>query len=305
MKESIDVLRSEPAPAYGAEYRRVAALLDSADSVIICAGAGMGVDSDLPDFRGADGLWREYPALRLAGIQLHEIASPAAFERVPRSAWGFYGHRLNLYREMAPHKGFDILRRWSQRLQHRHFVFTSNVDGHFQRASFDAASINECHGSIHYLQCSTGSGCGTWPAQTLVPEVDLEHCRLTNELPLCPQCGALARPNILMFNDRSWVRARQESQEQRQASWLGRIRSPLILEIGAGTTFPSVRHFAASMSTYFGRPLVRINLRESGVPSKRDVSIPRGGLEALSIIDTLIQTQCHLGGALPLEGRGS
>jgi NAD-dependent SIR2 family protein deacetylase len=51
----------------------------------------------------------------------------------PELAWGFYGHRLELYRRTTPHRGFGILRRLAER-SGRFFVFTSNVDGHFQRA---------------------------------------------------------------------------------------------------------------------------------------------------------------------------
>lgn len=271
------------------KHHRVAELLDSADSLIVCAGAGMGVDSKLPDFRGPDGFWRAYPALKLAGIQFHEIASPAAFAVVPRTAWGFYGHRLNLYRMTRPHPGFEILRHWSEELSKSHFVFTSNVDGHFQRAGLNLERVNECHGSIHSLQCTTGPDCGIWSADAVFPEVDLEHAQLTSELPTCPRCGAVARPNILMFNDRLWATAHQEIQEQRQAQWLRSIRSPVVLEIGAGTTIPSVRHFAASMSHYFGRPLVRINAREAEVSGPGDVGITQGALAALSAIDVLFR----------------
>ena len=38
-----------------------------ADVVLVATGAGMGVDSGLPDFRGRDGFWRAYPALGRAG----------------------------------------------------------------------------------------------------------------------------------------------------------------------------------------------------------------------------------------------
>jgi hypothetical protein len=68
-------------------FEHAAELLSQADGLIIAAGAGMGVDSGLPDFRGNAGFWNGYPAL----------------------AWGFYGHRLQLYRDTAPHPGFSIL----------------------------------------------------------------------------------------------------------------------------------------------------------------------------------------------------
>ena len=63
--------------------------------LIIAAGAGMGVDSGLPDFRGNEGFWRAYPPLAKLGLEFAEIANPHWFERDPQLAWGFYGHRLN------------------------------------------------------------------------------------------------------------------------------------------------------------------------------------------------------------------
>ena len=50
--------------------------------------------------------------------------------------WGFYGHRLNLYRNTNPHKGFEILLNYAQKYKKDYFVVTSNVDGHFQKAGY-------------------------------------------------------------------------------------------------------------------------------------------------------------------------
>ncbi|HEY2342264.1 MAG TPA: Sir2 family NAD-dependent protein deacetylase, partial [Chthoniobacteraceae bacterium] len=117
---------------------RAAAAVAAADALLITAGAGMGVDSGLPDFRGPEGFWRAYPPFRERGLDFAAAANPRWFERDPAFAWGFYGHRLNLYRGTAPHDGFQILRRWSERMSHGAFIFTSNVDGHFLRAGFSA-----------------------------------------------------------------------------------------------------------------------------------------------------------------------
>lgn len=59
----------------------------------------MGVDSGLPDFRGNEGFWKAYPALARAGISFIEAANPDTFHARPATAWRFYGHRLQLYRE--------------------------------------------------------------------------------------------------------------------------------------------------------------------------------------------------------------
>lgn len=89
---------------------QAASLLEQADALIVAAGAGMGVDSGLPDFRGREGFSRTYPALRDSGIDFYRIASPSAFVSAPERAWGFYGHRLALYRKTVPHCHVNSLR---------------------------------------------------------------------------------------------------------------------------------------------------------------------------------------------------
>lgn len=117
-------------------FARAARLIDAADSLIICTGAGMGIDSGLPDFRGPGAFWKVYPALGQAKLRFEEIASPAAFKTRPTLAWGFYGHRLNLYRSTQPHAGFQMLKEIGDSLPHGGYVFTSNVDAQFQKARF-------------------------------------------------------------------------------------------------------------------------------------------------------------------------
>ena len=88
-----------------------AELIAQSDALIVAAGAGMGVDSGLPDFRGKEGFWQAYPALGREGVDFHRIACPEAFRTQSARAWGFYGHRLNLYRATEPHEGFHVLKR--------------------------------------------------------------------------------------------------------------------------------------------------------------------------------------------------
>ena len=264
-----------------ADLARAADWLREADGLIIAAGAGMGIDSGLPDFRGPAGFWGAYPALGRARIHFEAIANPAAFERDPRLAWGFYGHRLALYRDTRPHAGFWQLLAMAAGLPHGAFVFTSNVDGQFQKAGFAADRICEIHGSIHHLQCSAGCSEAIWAADGFVPEVDAPACRLTGELPHCPRCGALARPNVLMFGDWGWIGRRSEVQHARLARWLAAVDRPVCIEIGAGTAIPSVRHFAEN----HGGRLIRINPDEPQIPDPRTgIGLPFGGRAGIAAL---------------------
>ena len=267
---------------------RCAETIAAADGLIIAAGAGMGVDSGLPDFRGTQGFWRAYPALGRARIAFESIASPTAFEANPRLAWGFYGHRLALYRRTAPHEGFEILRGIGDSMPHGAFVFTSNVDGQFQKAGFSGERVCEIHGSIHYLQCMRDCSGHLWPADDLTPEIDEENCLLRSVLPACPHCHGLARPNILMFGDWGWIESRQQAQYAALRAWLRQVQRPVIVEIGAGTAIPSVRHFGESMRG----TLVRINPTEPAVPKDKGYGLRMGGLEGIRRLrDVLAETR--------------
>ncbi|HEY1065042.1 MAG TPA: Sir2 family NAD-dependent protein deacetylase, partial [Pirellulales bacterium] len=224
-----------------------ASAIRAADSLVITAGAGMGVDSGLPDFRGNEGFWKAYPPIAKLKRSFSEMANPRWFDADPTLAWGFYGHRLNLYRETTPHAGFAMLKAWKP----EHFVFTSNVDGHFQQAGFDDDRICECHGSLAAQQCLWHCGQPLWSTADLRLEIDMETLRVTSPLPKCPQCGGPTRPNVLMFGDAGWDEARTQAQHARMVDWLrarGKRARLAIVEMGAGSAVPTVREFSESLA---------------------------------------------------------
>ena len=262
-----------------------AKLLKSADGLIITAGAGMGVDSGLPDLRGNAGFWQHYPALAEAKLSFSQIANPNRFYYQPELAWGFYGHRLKLYRQTQPHEGFQLLLTLAQQMKQGYFVFTSNVDGQFQKAGFNSNRIYECHGSIHALQCLHPCDDNTWTANHFQPNIDEQTCQLLSSKPRCPMCGGIARPNILMFNDGGWLGGVYEQQEARLNAWLQTIESPVVIEIGAGISIPTVRLFGER----FMNRLIRINPTDAKIPYKKGVSLAMGGLEGLRLLTQAIQ----------------
>ena len=266
------------------EFEAAARAMGGARFLLFTAGAGMGVDSGLPDFRGDSGFWRAYPPLAKLGVGFAEMANPRWFGRDPTLAWGFYGHRLNLYRATVPHQGFAVLKSWAGSKPAR--VYTSNVDGQFQRADFE--NVCEVHGSIHHLQCTVPCSSAIWSADEVEIEVDGDF-RATGDLPRCPNCGALARPNILMFGDGAWNLSRSLKQEQELTRWLREIKvgQLTIIECGAGRAIPTVRSLGENLQQR-GASLVRINLRESQGP-RGTISIGAGALDALNSLAPLVR----------------
>jgi len=269
-------------------FRAAAHALRSAQALVITAGAGMGVDSGLPDFRGDQGFWNAYPMYERLGLSFVDAANPGHFERDPAFGWGFYGHRTNLYRQTVPHRGFQLLLDWAERFDLDTFVVTSNVDGQFQKAGFREDQILEVHGSIHHLQCLTPCSHAIWDNREEIP-VDADTMRARN-IPFCSRCGGAARPNILMFGDWSWLPDRTRGQEMRFDLFVDQHRDQrlVIIEMGAGTAIPTIRYTSERLGDRPGATVVRINPREPQVP-RPHLSLPCGALAGLTGIDAALK----------------
>ena len=269
------------------EFAEIAQLIYNAKHLIFTAGAGMGVDSGLPDFRGNNGFWKAYPMLKEKGGFAH-MANPTHFENNPKIGWGFYGHRLNLYRNTTPHNGFNILHKWARDKDNDYFIYTSNVDGAFQKAGFSSSKIVECHGSIHHLQGlesrydrrMKGHIRSAEPFEVTVDE----NLHAQGELPRNER-GELLRPNILMFGDWGWDSSRTDEQYRKMDKWLDNVdlNDTVVIEVGAGTSIPSVRRTSEQFSMA-GATLIRINPREA---HGGDYCIAMGGLDGLTKIDSI------------------
>jgi NAD-dependent SIR2 family protein deacetylase len=269
---------------------RAAGIIAAADAILIGAGAGLGVDSGLPDFRGPQGFWRAYPPYERLGLHFAAVANPRWFRQDPELAWGFYGHRMGLYRRTEPHEGFAILRRWMARMPRGGFVYTSNVDGHFQRAGFDPDRIVEVHGTITAMQCLADCGVGIFASDPYEVAIDEPTMRAVPPLPSCPDCGAPARPNILMFGDGGWDSSASDAQHRRLDAWsrtLGESRA-VIIELGAGMAVPTIRIMSEDFIDRPGGTLIRINPREPDGPDGH-LALPMGALATLRAIDARLR----------------
>ena len=269
--------------------KRAAEVVREAEAFVISAGAGMGVDSGLPDFRGDRGFWSAYPAYARLGVSFVDCANPRHFADDPSFGWGFYGHRTNLYRETVPHEGFHIIRKWIERKNADYFVVTSNVDGQFQKAGYADDRILEVHGSIHWLQCQSPCSSAIWRNDEIF-RIDETTMRARPPLPRCPGCGEVSRPNILMFGDRSWLPDRSRVREHAFERFLqiNAGRRIAVLEMGAGSAIPTIRATSERIGWNYERAaVIRINPREPEINAPH-IPMPCGALEGLRNIDSLL-----------------
>jgi NAD-dependent deacetylase len=132
--------------------------LKRANRVMIITGAGISAESGIPTFRGADGLWRNFKP--------EELATPAAFQRQPRTVWEWYDWRRGLCAQARPNPAHNVVAAM-ERFYHHFLLVTQNVDGLHPRAG--SRRMVEVHGSVWRAQCSQ---CG---ATMLLEETPLKN----------------------------------------------------------------------------------------------------------------------------------
>lgn len=178
------------------EIKRVASRIIQSEYCVAFTGAGISVESGIPPFRGADGLWSRYDPACL---------DISFFHAHPRKAWEvihelFY-HFMGRAQPNPAHQGLARLENMG-RLQG---VITQNIDNLHQQAG--SRRVCEYHGTTRTLSCT---GCGATR--------DVQGVDLTTLPPCCSHCGGLMKPDFVFFGEPIPSRAaRMAIQEVRKA----------------------------------------------------------------------------------------
>lgn len=160
----------------------LAALIRERQPCVVLTGAGVSTESGIPDFRSATGIWADVNPL--------EVASIEAFRRDPERVWAFYRRRIDLLRHAEPNAGHVAL----AELERRGFVravVTQNIDSLHSRAG--SREVVEVHGSIRSAHCVD---C-LWTEPAVAVLAQLEE----RPAPLCPMCGAVLKPGVVLFGE--------------------------------------------------------------------------------------------------------
>jgi NAD-dependent deacetylase len=166
----------------GASVSRLAELVRDRQPCVVLTGAGISTESGVPDFRSPTGIWAHYDPMEYATIQ--------AFRRDPVKVWEFYALRFEVLTQAEPNAGHLALAELERAGLVRAIV-TQNIDGLHARAG--SQDVIEVHGSIRAASCLE---CGErLPLEEVVASL--------RELaaPPCPQCGAILKPDVVMFGE--------------------------------------------------------------------------------------------------------
>jgi len=171
--------------------QKTAQAISRSNKVVAFTGAGISVESGIPDFRGAGGLWEKFDPGEYATIE--------AFRADPKKVWAMLKEMGNLLESSRPNAAHLALARL-ERMGHVRSVITQNIDHLHQEAG--NTKVIEYHGSYRKLICLR---CGRQYAKEDVPLETLP--------PLC-RCAGVLKPTVVFFGETIPSGAHLEAMEE-------------------------------------------------------------------------------------------
>ncbi|MBR0404772.1 MAG: NAD-dependent protein deacylase [Eggerthellaceae bacterium] len=155
--------------------------------MVFFGGAGVSTESGIPDFRSPDGLY----AQKYGDVSPETMISRSYFDRNPQKFFEFYFDRM-IAREAMPNRAHLKLAELED-AGTLSAVVTQNIDGLHQKAG--SCNVLELHGSVLRNYCM---GCGRF--FDLDEEIAL-HEAAEDGVPRCPDCGRIAKPDVVLYEE--------------------------------------------------------------------------------------------------------
>lgn len=226
---------------YEEEVKKLQAIIDDSSDIVFFGGAGVSTESNIPDFRSADGLYQQ--KYRYSPEQ---IVSHSFFMQNTEGFYEFYKEKM-MFLDAKPNPAHQKLAELEQAGK-LSAVITQNIDGLHQAAG--SRKVYELHGSVHRNYCEK---CGAF--------YDAEYILHSEGVPACEKCGGRIKPDVVLYEEGLDTATMQGAIEA--------IRHAEVLIIG-GTSL-TVYPAAGLIDYYEGRKLVLINKSVTPMDSRADL----------------------------------
>lgn len=238
----------------GEQIQKLQEMIDDSKRIVFFGGAGVSTESNIPDFRSADGIYHQSYK-----YSPEEVVSHSFFVRNTGAFYDFYKEKMMILdaRPNPAHLKLAELEKAGKLTA----VVTQNIDGLHQAAG--SVKVYELHGSIMRNICMN---CGKF--------FDAEYVKNAEGIPRCNKCGSVIKPDVVLYEEGL------DSETVRGA--IQAISDADMLIIG-GTSL--IVYPAAGFIDYFrGKYLVVINKSETGRAVHTDLTINAPIGEVLSKI---------------------
>lgn len=165
---------------YEEEVRRLQEIIDDSSQIVFFGGAGVSTESDIPDFRSADGLYQQKYK-----YSPEQIVSHSFFVQNTEGFYEFYKDKM-MFLDALPNQAHLKLAEL-EKAGKLTAVITQNIDGLHQAAG--SKNVLELHGSIHRNYCQK---CGKF--------YDAAYVKGSEGIPKC-SCGGRIKPDVVLYEE--------------------------------------------------------------------------------------------------------
>jgi len=249
---------SEP---FEAVLDEVAPLLGRAQRPLFITGAGISADSGLPTYRGIGGLYND--RVTEEGFPIEEAISGHMLSRRPEITWRYIGQIERNCREAGPNAAHRLIAALEKEKPGL-WVLTQNIDSLHRKAG--SKNLIEIHGTVHRLQCTACNH-----------QREVEDYAGLALPPMCPECGRLVRPEVVLFGEMLPRLALE------QLSQVMEDEPDLVVSIGTTSVFPYIAH-PMWWARQNGVAAVEINPGETEVSRIASHRLKMGAAQALTAL---------------------
>ena len=188
----------------------------------------------------ADLVQRWLPESVQGSLASTRLTAPA-FAEQPQQAWAVCRERIDRTQRAAfPGDLLEI----AGRMRKGFFWLTTDDCAILATGGIPGDSMVELKGSMRHLQCGAGCSALIWPLEALAQAA----------VPVCPRCGAPARPNSLLVDDFSWLGNRLFEQQKRFSQWRDTPGTTVVVELRGKDPAPQLDKMGKQLAC----PMLRI-----------------------------------------------
>ena len=208
--------------------------------IYVITGAGISKESGIPTFRDEDGLWKKYDPMEFATIE--------ALYNNPAKIWAWHEMLRTELKTKKPNLAHIILAKLEKYFDV--IICTQNIDNLHQLAG--STNVIEIHGNANKARCFNCSNRWDLPIEPVIdPKYFKNFDPPKSQLPRCPKCGSLARPDVVFFGEQ-YGSPLYQAQDLLQGI-------DLLIIVGTSGEVPTP-YFLASKAYYINRmPVIDIN----------------------------------------------
>lgn len=238
------------------EIEQLTKILKESNNIVFFGGAGVSTESEIPDFRSANGLFNEKLNITFTPEQL---VSHSFYIRYPKEFFNFYKAKL-IYPQAKPNKAHIALAKLEE-MGKLKAVITQNIDGLHQAAG--SKNVFELHGSVLRNYCVK---CHAFYDEKFILD--------SKDVPTCTECGGNVKPDVVLY---------EEGLDNDVITGAVRAISQADTLIIGGTSL--VVYPAAGLIDYFkGKNLILINKSSTSADNKADLVIHDSIGKVLSMV---------------------